>query len=319
MEPNSFNLNVINIFAGLMKGHKFLRPHSTKIKKLGYTLFRVEMDITVPSLGTTRVDGIGQSVQQRHTILAEWTSRNMPGVDKERQIEKYLSVTADTLSAVGGVNREAATQNSTWLILSPGSENNYMSFLNEKTRDKLMISTFGVKQSSDNGATYGLVYFAGESQDSELANILKEDIKVRRLPQGYVKVSIDDTSLKGLANEVVVDIKTHFVRGKYEVSEEDIIRGVYKELWRYIGPRAKHDIVKGIRGVLKEMLRKNYLRDWIQRISENPHVWKIMIPEKKDINLVGRQFRITLEKFIAEVYGKSPRQKELFEEIDDTF
>lgn len=266
------------------------------------------MDIKIPSLGTTRVDGVGQSVQQTHTVLAEWTSRNIPGDDKKKQINKYLSVTEEILSAIG-VTPKAATKNSTWLILSPGSEENYKGFIDETSRDKLMISTYGLTQDGN----YGLIYHEGEMLDAALSSILKRDITIKRIPSGYAKISIDDTSLKGMAKEVVIDVLARFVQGRYEVSEEEICRGVY-ELWGNIGPAAKHDIIIGVRNVLREMLRKEYLRGWISRVSENPHVWSIAIPPNKDMNLVGRQFRLALDRFIADVYGKIPRQKDFFEE-----
>ena len=74
LSKENFNLTVLNLFIGLQKGNRLLKPYSFEFKKLGYLIFAIEKKFNNSAQSTITPDLILNS-----NVLENQWPPNSPG------------------------------------------------------------------------------------------------------------------------------------------------------------------------------------------------------------------------------------------------
>lgn len=311
METLSFNLLMTNLFIGLVRGHRFLSPISTEVKSLGYRLFRIEHSFIV-SGGRVRPEAIAISEDRQHTLLNEWTALREPeGSNKKDQLQRYLQTTRQNL-VNEGISVEAATSNSTWLVVSPEALEAFKAICNSLMLNKLMLCSFNLNVSEG----YCVSYYCGELEDAKLSEVLKRGITAKRIPTQFMPFLPTDLKGKDYGKEVSRQVVSFIVKKQYEFSAEDICSKIFGS-WKFISGEQKASAKRATKDVLNKLVQQNSFKRYLKRVKENPALWQIIPPENRDTAQFARTLKKPIEQFLAECYGDA-YQMELFIDIDPT-
>jgi len=295
----SFNLLMTNLFIGMVRGHRFLRPWSTQVKSLGYKLFQVEPRFTSKG-GTVNPEAMAMSEKRGHCLLVEWTQMVSPDPRKEQQIVRYQQVTRTDLVDRAGVPSTAAGKNSTWLVLRSDNPDSYRRLIRSDSAVRLLISCA-------DDACNQLKYAAGDVQDTELSGILKAGLCCSRIPHGYVRLSMENLSKEEYVEAVTQQVASFVAKRRMKFSGEDVCRALF-DAWRTINPDKKQKLVNAVNLVMKECAKKEYCEDWLLRANDSPPVWEISVPKGR--SLTG--FYSNLKRFTCAITA-AEFQLELFE------
>lgn len=270
----SFNLLMINLFIGMVRGHRFLRPWSTQVKSLGYRLLQVEPRFASKA-GTVNPEAMAFSEKRGHCLLTEWTQVVAPDARKEQQIVRYQNVTRTDLVDRAGVPNAAAGQNSTWLVINSDSADAYRRLIKSGSTVRLLISCA-------DDACNELKYAAGDVQDTELSKILRMGLSCSRIPHGYIRLSMDNLSKEEYVEAVTQQVASFVAKKQARFSGEDICRAIFGA-WRSISPDKRQKLVNAVNLVIKECAKKEYCQDWLLRANESPPIWEVAVPKGRSV------------------------------------
>lgn len=290
-----FNLALTNLFIGLVRGHRFLRPASQRVKVLGYRLFGVERPF-VGEDGTVTPEAIACSEQMGHTLLTEWTALDAPDERKRRQIGRYLQVADSHLVESAGVPPRAANTNSTWLVVKPDSVGAFWDCVKAKHEDKLLVSSFRV----DPECGICVCYAQGTLCDGQLAGILKDGIQAERVPMGYVRVSPNNLNTREFAEAVIQQFVSLVAKQRHEFSGEDLASGIF-ETWDAFGQKTREAITRRINELLKEIAKAKHCGAWLERVQNSPPRWQVCLAAKGGTTSMLRRLKGTSARLLAEV------------------
>jgi hypothetical protein len=303
-EPTSFSILVLNLFIGLIRGHRDLRPNSTQIKRLGYELFRIEPVFTAVG-ARMNPDVIAYSMKTNHTLLTEWTAMSKPDERKDQQVSRYLRITSRELVENAAVPPRAAVTSSTWLIVRPEASAAFTAMLRDREQDGCMLSTL-----ANDRTEYRLEYASGTFRDEQLAAILTSAIATKRIPLGYVSLPTDDLSAPEWVDQVILQVVSFSVKQHAAFSGNDICESLI-EVWESYGAEKRREIIRRANSIVDDFAKTKYGKGWLDRIKDSPLEWKFVTPTANDLSSLQSRAR----RFVAEKRGE-PYQPTLTENAD---
>jgi hypothetical protein len=306
MAAVSFDLLVTNFFIALVRGHRALHPVSDAVRKLGYVIFRIEASFAIMS-GSVNPDGLACSEQRGHSVIAEWTEATKPDNRKVEQIRRYLKITPSDLVQKAGVPPKSAEKCSLWLIVLPRAVPGFSKELADTHNEHAMLCSFRAGP----GNSGALKYEKGLMRDAELSRLLSKAIEARRIPLGYVRVSLSDLGERHLAKPVLQEMVSLVVKGADAFTAEELGEGVYG-IWRQLDVGKRTAIVRAIDKMLKTLTKAEYAENWVERVGKARPRWRVNITGFRDRLAFANHLKQIADRFAAEVRG-SARQLDLFE------
>ncbi len=303
----SFNLTMLNLFIGLVRGHRFLHPFSDRVRELGYQLFRIEPSF-VSNGHRVNPDAMAFSRKSHHTLLAEWTSLQSPNTDKMEQVQRYLRVTGQELVDLAAVPPDCAQASGVWLTVTQDAEEAFEKALDPAHLGRLVLSSLHL----DGAHTPRLAYRCGRVQDDGLTQVIGADISATRIPYGYVQVSTDSLATEDLVEPVVLEVVSFAARARREFDLEDICFRLF-QVWPSLDVGKRRAVMTAVRRVMNEITRRKYCSRWLQRTSQSPPRWAITCGEGRTRASFLAEVTRTSRRLIGEV-GGGAYQLELFDE-----
>jgi len=297
----SFSVALINLFIGLVKGHRTLRPTSDHFRSLGYQLFQIEPKFQ-STAGNVNPEAIAFSSMTDHSLLVEWTEAECTQKKKD-QIIRYTKVSRDDLVNKAGVPSNGASANSLWLIVRPYAAKDYSAFVLRRNKNGILLSYF---ESVESG--FELVYVVGNLLDTCLSTGVCCRIPIKRIPLGYVPVTIECTKPKDYIEPVTQQLASFFVKKKLEFTSEDICQEIFGA-WNSFALKKRKEVRGIVTQVLKEIERDSRCAEWFSRITDSPLRWKVSIPAGRS----ERVFYSALERYVGGA-GSLPTQLRLFDD-----
>ena len=307
-----FNLLLLNLFLGLLRGDRTLKPHARLLLDLGYCLFGVEVAIRVAARGRHKVcpEAIAHSKVNEHTLLAEWTRESDVSNRKREQLSRYAAITSEDLNNIG-VNASAVASNSTWLVVHESGEDTFMQAVKEITKGPALILLSIASLSSFGGLC--LKYVFGSLKDIRLSQRLATELMFKRVPRGYVLVSTDNLQSCDFADATLQQIVAFAVKGYDGFSTEEIAREMFS-VWHVYDPSKKSTIRNRITELVNRLVKKKHC-SWIVRVEGSKPTWKFSVPYEADL---PRYLRL-LKGQIAELRDEFSRTKAQFDLFEDYY
>ncbi len=129
---NSFSHLLSNLFIGLCKGHRSLRPYSLQFRDtLRYDIFRFEASFRLSAGARANPDLVMVSGSLGNTLVLEWSGSGLTD-HKKSQLERYAAISTDDLSSVLAVPVEATHSHDIVLILKGPVIQSFRDYLEEK-------------------------------------------------------------------------------------------------------------------------------------------------------------------------------------------
>lgn len=270
----SFNRDALNIFIALFHNDRQLRKYSAPIRKLGYSLFAIELDIFTSFGHTATPEAIAVSELQRHTLLFESTGWEEPQQGKKCQLKKFAAIDKQALVNRVAVPPDAAGDVGAWIVV-PNGPKFRAGF--KKWDEGQILSTFRYSKA------YELKHCTGELSDAALSAIIKTGIRTMRIPSGYVKIFMSDLSQQSLKNPICIELVALANADIYRFSTEEIAERLFPNVWGLVALDQRNTIVKAIAGALERMTGAPGIRDWIMH-GIDKRTWLINAPPKKTLD-----------------------------------
>ncbi|MDG2989687.1 hypothetical protein L3556_01875 [Candidatus Synechococcus calcipolaris G9] len=257
LEISFFNLQMTNLFIGLFSKHPLLRPHSVSIHKLGYSIHSIEPSFTSQG-NTVNPEAIVYSPARKHTLLTEWTAANSLSYEKGEQIRRYLLVDANDLINSARVALDACRLCSLWVTVLPTSLQTFKDIIDSTNSDRLLLCSFCRVPTGE----YCIEFHSGNIRDTELSLILTENMKFKRIPEGYLPIPIENLRDQRFTDGVIQQVVAFLIRKRYEFSVEDICDAMIG-IWAYLSTEKKRGVREAVKRVMRELLQQSYCRDWL--------------------------------------------------------
>jgi hypothetical protein len=293
-EIPSFSVTFANFFIGLVRGHPFLQPLSGEVRQLGYSLFQLEPSFVTKG-GRVNPDAIVISAAQSHTLIAEWTHSSVFDEKKRQQVIRYCHIGSQELIDSAAVPRRCAGRKSVWFIAPAELVAGYAKAMPRDVLEGVFLSAC----STENGLVRQIEPCAGSLKDPKLKKLLTKRVEVRRIPMGYVRVTMDDMSARAYVRPVVQEIVSIVAKGKSSFSCEDICAGLFS-VWKHIGAERKKAVRRAVSEVLKLMSKDEFCQGWLFP-SPSPTVgWRVEPPKGKML----KEILPKLQRFAQKVTDK---------------
>lgn len=301
MEPKSFSLVILNLFVGLMRGHRFLAPTSRHLTDSGYRLWRVEPRIFSRDK-VANPDAAACSTVHSNTLVAEWTHQARPDEGKQQQIRRYCLLSPEDLAGAG-VPVDATDQVDRWLIVAPEAVAEYVRFARDDGLD-LLISSFGASADSP----YVLHPEVGRLKERKLAETIGTTLSFERVPLGYLRFSLDDLSHEGIAEHILPQLVSFCRKGSGRFTSEHLCAQAIR-IWRVLEPSRRDSVARVATRLLSRLKSRKDAGRWLRRVADSPPTWEITVPGESPAAVLG-MVRRSLDRFVAELKGE-PVQEEL--------
>lgn len=301
MEIGSFSLLLPNLFVGLSKRSRLLRPHSDAFADLGYEPFKFEGAYTT-SGGIVNPDLIMTSLVVGNTLIIEWTENKEVDLRKQKQISKYSSITLDEVKTIMAVPVAAARSHDIALIVSETGKEPYREYLEEQD---LCMPTLVLNEDESGYEISKYCYKFGEEKTN---TFFSEGLKFSRIPQRYLQFPLDSKiSMDIVAPLVIRHLISLIVKEECEFTIESFCNG-YIPIWDTIEKDKQRNIKNATRQVLADLIKKKVGKALLAR--GKTATWEIIgIDYFKDRQ---RSVQTALNNFVA-IIRKSSYSIPLFE------
>ena len=296
MENKSFSLLLPNLFIGLCKGSRSLRPYSSEFcNKLGYKIFQFEASFPITSGRISAPDLIITSEKTNNTLIIEWTEAMSISDYKPDQLQRYSIINRRDLIEVLAIPPDSVNTFNTCVIVLP---------------DALEIFE---KHFDAEGYKFPLLQFERSTDLSELNKVHNEfeepltdkyftkGIQLNRIPISYLPFSLDCIKKSELVWFIVKHLISILVRKKTSFNVEEFC-SEYVSVWSVISDDKKKEIRRRTKEVLNALIRKPIGKQLLKRLPGQPPRWEIL---EIDVRKNMRSIKKALDLFIEEVKGMS--------------
>jgi hypothetical protein len=307
MENNLFSLLLTNLFVGLCKSSRRLRPYSDEFSKsLGYQIFKFEPSFALLSANGERCnpDLILMSKIVSNTLITEWTQASNLGEGKKKQIATYAKIQVSDIVNMAGVPSAVAQNFSVVFVVKPNVLSEISDHLSKNSWRMPILSL-----SQDNNE-YTLAKVGNGSLETRTDAFFTKGVKFKQIPEGYLKFSLDAINESNITDSITRHLVSLIVKGVGEITTEQFCVGFVK-IWGYLSQEKQREIVKRTGEILKEMTRNEKTRPLLLRIKDNPSTWQVI--DKKTFFERMRSYQTALDEFRFKKEGKGEFQPSLFD------
>ncbi len=299
---SSFSYLLPNLFIGLCKGHRALRPHSVRFRDtLRYSIFRFEASFRLSAGARANPDLVMISNDLGSTLMLEWSESGLTN-HKKGQLERYAAISAGDLSSVLAVPVAASRSHDVVLILKEPVVQAFKDHLDEKGW------AFPVLVFDSHNPGYSLQKVEHDFSVTATNTFFDKKLAFDRIPLGYLPFSLDDISHATLVTSVVGHLMAMIVRDKATINLQEFCAG-YVPAWDYIDPGKQREIARNTRELLSELTRNKTGRTFIKRERNDPPTW--LLYQNAEVRKKLRSYRGFLDRFIARKRGEED-QLQLF-------
>lgn len=295
METYYFSQVIPNLFIGLSKGSRVLRPYSTNFgMNLSYKVQWLEPRMVIDSGETVNPDAVCSSSSVENTIVIEWTEAERPNERKERQLEKYSHITSKNVIELLAIPSSEAKTTDICLIVTPEAESNFNELLISK-KWEFPLLTF-----TKNEIGYTLKRCVNDFCEERTNQFFSNDMTFERVPLGYLPFPLDENINEKLVARIVVrHALSLLVRGESDRTTEEFCSD-YISIWDKIDNLKRNSIQSATRKTLKRLSAHVLIKEYIQRDNANTVLWHFkggpeLIKKIRSIQKVINQILNTIE------------------------
>ncbi len=306
----SFENQLINIFWGLAKGSKLLKPYSGRFKELGFKIVGFELSFHAYT-HNRRVtpDMVLESVDLKESIITEWTQGRGVSDGKVDQIRRYINIDDDSLRIF--VSEPCVENKDIVLIVTPEAQESYKQLIESR---KLQAILLVYHYPND----YLLEKKLNSFNVSETESFFNQPLQFKRIPYSFPDINLSNLSKSLLVDSVISTLIEILVREDegFEFSIQYFVQRMLKKPFYNLLSGNKRTEIAGVsKNIISELMKRRYGTGIIDRTKLNPPTWKIIIPQArklKRIRLIKRKF----EEFANQIAGR-PIQPTLFDNLDN--
>ncbi len=299
---NSFSHLLPNLFIGLCKGNRALRPHSTEFRDaLRYGIFRLEASFRLTAGARSNPDLVMTSNSLGNTLVLEWSESGLTD-HKKGQLERYAAIRASDLSSVLAVPVAATHSHDIVLILKQSAVQQFKDYLEEKGWAFPIL----VFDSHNPGCT--LQKLQHDFSTAATNTFFDEKLAFERIPMGYLPFSLEEIANSTLVTPVVSQLTSMIVRDESTVRLRQFCSG-YVPAWDLIAPTKQQEIARNTKELLNDLSRHETGRSFIRREQNDPPTW--LLHQNAEFRKKLKSYRGFLNRFIARKRGEED-QLQLF-------
>ena len=305
MGSSSLSLTLLNLFIGLCKGSRQLRPYSASFRKLGFEVHSIELRFALEAGGMSHPDMILCSEAVRSTILLEWTENKEPS-NKEEQLQRYASITKTDITVTAGVPVDASDTHDISVAVPHTHVSAFSSFLQGRGHPFPLLGC-------DYKDGVVLIKHGYPFSNARVNDFFEEGVELKRLPTGYIPFSPDEFSEVDLAQPIAGEVFARFIGQSGEFTTSEFCSTCFSDIWPVLGSEARSRLETRTRRVLVVLTRFDVGgARLIARVDKSPSVWTVAdVADYKPQQV--QSMRRGLRSFINYVERNPPRQGELFD------
>ena len=300
----SFENQLINIFWGLTKGSRLLKPYSNRFKEMGFKIVVFEQQFFTTQNRRVTPDMVVESVELEECILAEWTQEREISDRKREQLCKLVNI--DEGSLRDSVSEACVRNKDVILIITLHSEESFKRFI--KNSD-LPIILLVYHYPSD----YLLEKKFNHFSVDETEHFFNQRLKFRKIPYSFPDINLSNLSESLIVDKVIWTLTIILVKKEegFEFNIEYFVKRMLTEsFYDLLSERKRREIIRASKDIINELLRRRYGIGILERIRPDPPTWRVILPQQekfRKIRLIERRF----QRFINEITGR-PVQPSLF-------
>ncbi|HMZ82489.1 MAG TPA: hypothetical protein PLL06_22530, partial [Acidobacteriota bacterium] len=119
---------------------------------------------------------------------------------------------------------------------------------------------------------FELVHVGGEFPDPHLTKLLKDGVRGKRLPQNYVKVSLDNLTIKSLAEPVMQSLISFATKEFSPFSAQQLASDTYG-VFDKLAFETRLVFIRHVKEVMNQFL-KNHGKELVRRSVPDPPTWE---------------------------------------------
>ena len=305
MGSSSLSLILLNLFVGLCKGSRHLRPYSASFRRLGFEVHGIEFRFRLEAGGVSHPDMILCSETVRSTILLEWTESREPA-NKEEQLRRYASITKTDVTVTAGVPVDASDTYDVSVAVPRAHALAFASFLEEKGHEFPLLAC-------DYRSGVALARHGHPFSNAHVDEFFREGVELDRLPMGYIPFAPDEFSETDLAQPVAGEAFARFIGQSSDFTAPEFCSTCFSDIWPVLGNEARSRLETMTRRVLMTLTRFPVGNArLVARVRKSPSVWKVADVTRYKPQQV-QSMRRGLKSFINYVERNPNRQGELFD------
>jgi len=305
----SFENQLINIFWGLTKGSRLLKPYSNIFKKLGFKVVGFEL-LFHSSTNNQKAtpDMVLESIKLQESIITEWTQEKEASDRKGKQIQKYLDIDKDTLRTY--ISEVCVKNKDIILIVTPKGETTFKKFI---TDENLPIILFVYHYPNE----YLLEKKLNSFKVSETEKFFTQPLKFKKIYYSFPDINFSDLSHSLIVDNVISTLIEILTKEDEEFEfdiEYFIQKMLTKSFYFLISTDKRKKIAKVSKEIIERLRRQKYGRGLLDRSMNDPPTWKIVLPKAeklKRLKAIQRNFT----EFANKIAGR-PFQLSLFEDSE---
>lgn len=302
MATESFSVLLPNLFVGLSKRSRYLKPYSEEFFALGYVPFKFEGAYQIDR-GTINPDLIMISSVTGNTLIIEWSEGTQINERKQKQWDRYIHISTDDVATIMAVPVEAAQSFDVTCIVSTQGTQVYAEHFSQNNLNMPML-VFDCKSKE-----YRLNLTNNSFKASGLNSFFAKTIHFERIPHRYLQFPLDGQLKKVVVVPMVVrHLIALLAREESEFTLDDFCAG-YIPIWRMIDSHKQRNIRSATRCVLADIATNKVGKQLIKRGS--PPSWEIT-----GVQFFKEKFRAVktaLNEFVVKESGQ-PFQESLFQD-----
>ncbi|MEL6704486.1 MAG: hypothetical protein AAFP15_09425 [Bacteroidota bacterium] len=299
-----------NLFLGLAKGARRLRPASTRFSALRYeALVEEKVKVGPPDEHGNRrsiaPDLLLYSQQAENSLVLEYTRDSNPR-RKNDQFNRYGMLNgSDLTNGRPYVPKKAAHSHDVTVVIPRRSLRSYEAYAKSEGHNFALLGCSPVRSSvslSKAGSPFSV---------KEVDKIFSETTSLPEIPTGYFSFCQEEPDAKDLARKIGAHLIALLQEGVESVSIDEFCPACYALEWPIMGQELKQRVRKQTRvfltAVQKTEIAKMHLLYRINAGSNSPAMWSIRNISEEPFNV---QQSVWAHLFAM---AKRPPQLELFD------
>lgn len=305
-ERELFNLELYNLFIGLAKGHRYLKPYSQEFKKMDFKVHSIEFRFQNSDISKITPELILISEKIRETLIFEWTQQSL-NETKKKQLQDYNKTKKEYLIDYAFIPEKAAENFDFLIIVNKHNYEEYKEYLKKVGIDfPLFIYYFLSKKQ--------LEKILNKFKVEEVEQFFSQNLNFSRIPISYITFDINNLSHENIVGEVIhtlLEILSSYEEGE-EFTIEELCEMMLRGIWRVLSAEKRRVILRKAKEIINELIKRKHGSEILERVRSDPPTWKIILKKEDRLN----KFQIVkkrMEEFKLLKEGKGV-QTELFGE-----
>jgi len=302
----SFENQLINLFWGLTKGSRLLKPYSFRFKEFGFKVVGFELLFyTSKNNRKAAPDMVLESVKLQESVIAEWTQEKEISSRKVDQIQKYVNIDEDSLRAY--VSETCTKNKDIILIVTPRGQLAFEKFIIDKNLSVILLVYHYPNK-------YLLEKKLNSFSVKKTEEFFSQSLKFERIYYSFPDINLSDLSHSLLVDNVISTLIKILIKEDegFEFNIEYFTRKMLtSSFYTLLHIDKRTQIAKAAKEIINKLIKGGYCVEVLERIKLDPPTWKITLSKAekfKRIKVIKRKF----EEFMNKIAGR-PYQPTLFE------